>query len=59
MDAKLSIKKFRDPNKGNWDVNITGQYLNVVGKIYDFKRYKEADKIKDANGNPTDKTANN
>ena len=44
MDAKLSIKKFRDPNKGNWDVNITGQYLNVVGKIYDFKQYKEADK---------------
>lgn len=59
MDAKLSIKKFKDPNKGNWDVNITGQYLNVVGKIYDFKQYREADKIKDANGNPTDKTANN
>lgn len=59
MDAKLSIKKFKDPNKGNWDVNITGQYLNVVGKIYDFKQYKQPDKIKDSSGNPTDKDANN
>lgn len=65
MDAKLKIKKFKDPKKGNWDLNLTDLYegtglnfVGVVGKIYDFKQYKAPDKIKDANGNPTDADAN-
>jgi hypothetical protein len=59
MDYKLRIKKFRDPNKGNWETTLSGGYENISGKIYDIKQYKEPDKIKDANGNPTDSLANN
>ena len=59
MDYKLRIKKFRDPNKGNWETTLSGGYENISGKIYDIKQYKEPDKIKDANGNPTGTLANN
>lgn len=54
---KLKIKKFKDPNKGNWEVNLSGGYESISGKVYDIKEYKSPDKIKDSAGNITN--ANN
>lgn len=59
MDFTLKIQKIKEPSTGNWSTTLSGGYENITGKVYDIKRYKEPDKIRDANGNETDKNANN
>ena len=47
MEFIFKIAKFRDPNKGNWEVNLSGGYENITGKAYDFESYVLPNKRKD------------
>ena len=50
MEFTIKLKKYRDPAKGNWTTDLTGGYENIRGKVYDFFKYAEGDRVLDKNG---------
>lgn len=49
MEFTIKLKKYRDPAKGNWTTDLTGGYENIRGKVYDFFKYAEGDRVLDKN----------
>ena len=47
MEFKLNLKKIKTPTDANWNDILTGGYLNIKGRVYDFSRVKEGYKNPD------------
>lgn len=55
MEYSLKIKRFKTPTDANWITTISGGYLDIKGRVYDFSKASDARKKADGTiSNPFD-----
>ena len=47
VEYTLTIDKLKTPTDANWVTNISGGYMDIKGRVYDFTKVKEAEKRPD------------
>ena len=55
MEYSLKIKRFKTPTDANWVTTISGGYMDIKGRVYDFSKASDARKKADGTiSNPFD-----